>query len=134
MCCSTSLVPLAARLMRLPAHPDPNLDIIPATQLTLPSHSSDRERSPRLPTQPPRRPSRADFPSLRIHLQTLRPAQQHHAHAEILPHQGEPQLQHGEEHGAEDIQVQCARESVHGGHGGAAGVHREILLPGGAER
>nr|POE87525.1 putative membrane protein c17a5.08 [Quercus suber] len=56
------------------------------------------------------------------------------AAAEVLPHAGEPQLQHGAQHREAHLQLQPDRERPDGRHGRPAGLHRQDVLHRRAQR
>lgn len=105
------------------------------TALLLLNPPSGRKRIPRRATaQQTRDLPRTNLGAGGIHPQGLARPVHHQPKPEVLPHAGEPQHEHGQEHGEAHLQLQRHGERADGVHGRAAGLHRALLLPGREER
>jgi len=95
--------------------------------------SAGRERAASVAPAEAGRGPRADVDAGGVDLQDQHADQHDRAQPEVLPHAREPQLLDGQEHGEADLELQPDRERDDGRHGRAAGLRRQVLLPGGEE-
>jgi len=113
-----------------PAFPLHHTTPLPAqiTDVSSPFLSGRKQHAPSLPSLQSRRARRTNLEFAGKHLQSLRTAVDDCAEPKVLSDTRESQLQHGAEHGAAHLQIQCGGECGHGGDGGVAGVCGEDVF------
>lgn len=89
-----------------------------------------RERSSSINSFQARHYPRTDVCIGGVDIQAFWTALNDYAQPEVLQDEGEQKLQHSEEYGEENLQLQYYRELDDDLHGWATGLHCSVLLPG----